>query len=149
MSRCLCLLMWALYLCKRMLPEKQPFLKDCRPVLVFNATAVFIGMEIKSYKTESNTSLVGGLEEHYDQTHADRECKNKEFSHGLWVLTSTKKSAANSHTHSTFCIKEVSYQTRARGFSQTLVLHLLKQFIFQSHYSLLQHFHLLIYWPVV
>ena len=66
-----------------MLPEKQPFLKDCRPVLVFNATAVFIGMEIKSYKTESNTSLVGGLEEHYDQTHADNECKNKEFSHGL------------------------------------------------------------------
>ena len=38
----------------------------------------------------------------FRQTHVDSECNNEELSHGLWVLTSTKKSVVNSHTTPVF-----------------------------------------------
>ena len=60
---------------------------------------------MKSCKIENNTCLLGGLQEHHDQTYMN-SCKNKELLHLLQQLAGNKKSATTSHTPSHFSIKQ-------------------------------------------
>ena len=80
------------------------FSRLCLPGLTFKGIRLFIYIEINSCRTKNNICLVGGLQEHGDQTFVD-SYKNKGFSHPLQGLACTKKSATTNHTPSPFSIK--------------------------------------------
>ena len=63
----------------------------------------------------SKIYLVGGLQEHHDQTYVD-SCKNKGLQH--------QEVCSSNHTPSSFRIKEAWTLTWVRWFFRTLVYHL-------------------------
>ena len=149
---CLCLVMLALHLCNGTLPiawnvHNSHFSRVC--LLGFKGITLFIHMEIKSCRPENNICLVGGLQEHCEQTYVD-SCKNRGLSHPLWSLAGTKKFATASHMPSPFSIKEAWILTPIRWFFGTLVLHLLSLLISRIKLlSLAPTLHLLVYWSVL
>ena len=112
----------------------EPILKT----LTFKCKHFSIHIVIKSCRTENNNYLVGGLQEHCDQTYMD-SCKN-----------STKMFAATSHTRSLFSIKDIWILTWVRWVFGTLVHYLLSLLAFQiKSLFLAPTTRLSIYWPVV